>query len=293
MPNCVPVILSAMSDMSVEPSHNPQPDSVCANTAAGAPTEAGDSALPAGSAAATAGGAVPVDDQGGLVDGQGGLAPLTPAFPEVPADAWPQLQAWAAYLREWNEKINLVSRKDIDRLESKHLAHCLVVTRVLKLMHGARVIDVGTGGGFPGLPMAICYPQAQFLLVDSVGKKLKAVEDIADRLGLKNVEVRHARAETLKREFDFITGRAVSNLPQFVSWVRQLGRRGAKNSLENGLLYWKGGEYEEEIRQLRLTPRNVWPISDFLPGEEFEGKYLLHFLAQDLPATRRFTQELA
>lgn len=216
------------------------------------------------------------------------LSPSATSFPEVPADAWPQLQAWAAYLREWNEKINLVSRKDIDRLESKHLAHCLVITHVLKLMNGARVVDVGTGGGFPGLPMAICYPQAQFLLVDSVGKKLKAVEDIAQRLGLKNVEVRHARAETLKREFDFITGRAVSNLPQFVSWVRQLGRKGAKNSLENGLLYWKGGEYEEEIRQLRLTPRHVWPISDFLPGEEFKGKYLLHFLAQDLPATKRF-----
>lgn len=219
------------------------------------------------------------------------LAPGPEVFPQVPAEAWEQLTAWAAYMREWNEKINLVSRKDIERLESKHLAHCLVITQVLKLMSGARVIDVGTGGGLPGLPMAICYPQAQFLLVDSVGKKLKAVEDIAQRLGLKNVEVRHTRAEAIKREFDFITGRAVSNLPEFVSWVRQLGRKGSKNSLENGLLYWKGGEYAEEVKALRLTPRNVWPISDFLPGKEFEGKYLLHFLAQDLPATRRFTMQ--
>lgn len=216
------------------------------------------------------------------------LSPNAELFPAVPADAWPQLEAWAAYLREWNEKINLVSRKDIERLESKHLAHCLIITRVLKLMNGARVIDVGTGGGFPGLPMAICYPQANFLLVDSVGKKLKAVEDIVARLNLKNVEVRHTRVEEIKREFDFITGRAVSNLPQFVSWVRHLGRKGHKNSIENGLLYWKGGEYEEELKQLRLTPRHVWKVSDFLPGAEFEGKYLLHFLSQDLPATKRF-----
>lgn len=208
-------------------------------------------------------------------------------FPEIPPDTWAKLEAWAGLMREWNEKINLISRKDIERLEEKHLAHCLVITRVLKLMAGARVIDVGTGGGLPGLVMAICYPQAHCTLVDSVGKKIKVCEDIARQLELDNVEVRHQRAEEIHREFDFITGRAVKELPQFVSWVRQLGRRGKKHSLENGLLYWKGGEYEQEVAALRIKPRHVWPINDFLPGEEFAGKYLLHFLAQDLPNAKR------
>jgi len=208
-------------------------------------------------------------------------------FPNLPAETWTQLEAWAGLMREWNAKINLVSRKDIERLEEKHLAHCLIVTRVLKLMGGARVIDVGTGGGLPGLVMAICYPQAHFTLVDSVGKKIKVCEDIAKQLKLENVEVRHCRAEEINREFDFITGRAVKELPLFVNWVRKLGRRGQKHSLENGLLYWKGGEYKEEVAKLKIQPQHVWPVSEFLPSEEFVGKYLLHFRAQDLPRAKK------
>ena len=107
-------------------------------------------------------------------------------------------------------------------------------------MHGARLMDVGTGGGFPGLIMAICYPQARFTLVDSVGKKIAVVADIAERLGLPNVEVRHGRAELVKKEYDFITGRAVKNLPEFFSWIRGNLRRGQRNSIPNGVLYWKG-----------------------------------------------------
>ncbi|WP_269537745.1 16S rRNA (guanine(527)-N(7))-methyltransferase RsmG [Cerasicoccus fimbriatus] len=210
-------------------------------------------------------------------------------FPDLTDETWSRLTEWAALMRDWNAKINLVSRKDIERLEEKHLAHCLVVTRVLKLMGGARVIDVGTGGGLPGLVMAICYPQAHFTLVDSVGKKIMVVEDIAKQLGLENVEVRNCRAEAIKREFDFITGRAVKELPQFCGWIKKLGRRGKKHSLENGLVYWKGGEYADEVAKLKIKPRHVWPISDFLPGEEFEGKYLLHFLAQDLQNAKTIT----
>jgi len=210
-------------------------------------------------------------------------------FPDLDPAVWPRLEAWAALMRDWNAKINLVSRQDIERLEEKHLAHCLVVTRVLKLMAGARVLDAGTGGGLPGLPMAICYPQAHFTLVDSVGKKVKVVEDIARQLKLENVETRHGRVESLNREFDFITGRAVKELPLFVSWIRQLGRRGRKHSLENGLLYWKGGEYAEEVAAMKIQPRHAWPINDFLPGDAFAGKYLLHFLAQDLPRAAKPT----
>jgi len=211
---------------------------------------------------------------------------LRPFFPELDDTTWERLAQWAALMREWNAKINLVSRKDIERLEEKHLAHCLVVTRVLKLMHGARVIDVGTGGGLPGLPMAICYPHAQFTLVDSVGKKVTAVEDIARQLKLDNVDTRHCRVETINREFDFVTGRAVKELPLFVSWVRNLARKGHKHSLENGLLYWKGGEYEREVQAMKIAPHRTWPVTQFLPDEGFSGKYLLHFLASDLPRAK-------
>lgn len=212
---------------------------------------------------------------------------LKTLFPEVIPDAWPRLEAWAALTREWNTKINLISRKDIDNLESKHLAHCLVVTRFLKLMHGTRVLDVGTGGGLPGLPMVICYPQAKFLLIDSVGKKIKVVQDIVEKLELKNVDVRHGRVETLNREFDFVTGRAVTALPEFVSWVKHLVRRGAKNSIENGILYWKGGDLEPELQALGLRPRHIYLIQDYLTDPWFEGKYILHLLAQDLKHAKR------
>ncbi len=168
------------------------------------------------------------------------LEELKPRLPAVPEAAWEKLAQWAELMREWNERVNLVSRKDIDQLERHHLAPCLAITGELKLMNGARVIDVGTGGGLPGLPMAICYPQARFTLVDSVGKKIRVVEDITKRLNLKNVEVRNCRVETLKSPFDFVTGRAVADLTAFINWVRPLCRKGKAHSLPNGLLYWRG-----------------------------------------------------
>ena len=154
---------------------------------------------------------------------------LRKRFPEIEKGTWVVLAEWAVLLREWNDKVNLVSRKDIEHLEERHLAHCLAITPHLKLMQGARLMDVGTGGGFPGLVMAICYPQARFTLVDSVGKKIAVVADIAERLGLGNVEVRHGRAEAVKKEFGFITGRAVKNLPEVFSWIRGNLRRGQRN----------------------------------------------------------------
>jgi 16S rRNA (guanine527-N7)-methyltransferase len=163
-------------------------------------------------------------------------------FPQVEETAWPVLEAWAVLLREWNAKINLISRKDIEYLEARHLSHCLAITNHLKLMSGARIMDVGTGGGFPGIIMAICYPQANFTLIDSIGKKITVVQDLVDRLGLKNVEARQCRAEDVKKQFDFVTGRAVKNLPEYFSWIKKNVRRGERNSIPNGVLYWKGGE---------------------------------------------------
>ncbi len=193
---------------------------------------------------------------------------------------------WAVLVREWNEKINLISRKDIEHLESRHLAPCLAITNHLQLMQGARVMDVGTGGGFPGLIMAICYPQAQFTLVDSIGKKVAVVQDIAERLGLRNVVARQARAESIQREFDFITGRAVKNLPEYFSWIKGNLRRGQRNSLPNGVLYWKGGDLAAEYAAVGIEPRRTIDLEAELKDPYFAEKYILHFDARDVPRAR-------
>ena len=205
---------------------------------------------------------------------------LSARFPDVDAAAWPVLGAWAAALREWNARVNLVSRKDIAHLETRHLAPCLAITRHLRLMRGARVLDAGTGGGLPGLPMAICYPQAHFTLLDSTRKKVDAVAAMAAELGLKNVATRVGRAEAFHREFDFVTGRAVKSLPVFLGWVRDNVRRGARNSLPNGVLYWKGGDFEAELAAAGIRPRAVFE-ADAEDGAG--GKRILHFDARDLP----------
>lgn len=209
-------------------------------------------------------------------------------FPELNEQAWPVLEAWAVLIREWNEKINLISRKDIEHLEARHLSHCLAITNHLKLMDGARVMDVGTGGGFPGLIMAICYPQAHFTLVDSIGKKIGVVKEIAEQLKLQNVEALHCRADTIKKEFDFITGRAVKNLPEYFSWIRGKVRRGERHSLPNGVLYWKGGAMKVEIEALGIRPRKTIRLERMLEDPFFEEKYILHFDARDMPRVKRF-----
>ena len=150
-------------------------------------------------------------------------------FPDLTEQTW---QAWsntANCLRDWNSKINLVSRKDMDRLEIKHLAHCLTITKFLRLMPKTHVLDVGTGGGLPGIPMAICYPQAKFTLMDSIAKKVMVVEDMASKLGLSNVSVRRgtSRRTTQKKTYDFVLGRAVTALPVFFGWVRDKVAKGS------------------------------------------------------------------
>ena len=213
-------------------------------------------------------------------------ASLQAQFPHVDAAAWPVLVDWAARMREWNCKINLISRKDIEHLEARHLAHCLAITNHLKLMQGARVLDVGTGGGFPGLLMAITYPQAQFTLIDSIGKKIAVVQDLIAQLGLRNVEARQCRAEALHKQFDFVTGRAVKNLPEFFSWIQDNLRRGQRNSLPNGVLYWKGGALREELAALGIEPRRRIELAVELQDPYFEEKAILHFDARDVPRAR-------
>ena len=213
-------------------------------------------------------------------------------FPQIEEAAWLLLETWAAYLREWNTKINLISRKDIEYLEARHLSHCLSITNHLKLMSGTRIMDVGTGGGFPGIIMAICYPQAHFTLIDSIGKKITVVQDLVDKLELKNVEARQCRAEEVKKKFDFITGRAVKNLPEYFSWIKDNVRRGERNSIPNGVLYWKGGELDDELAALGLRPRKTISLGETFSDPYFEQKYILHFDARDVPRARKPKQEV-
>jgi 16S rRNA (guanine527-N7)-methyltransferase len=215
------------------------------------------------------------------------MDPMKKKFPNVSDEAWTTLKEWAGLLREWNQKINLISRKDIDHLEERHLAHCLAITNHLKLMNGARVMDVGTGGGFPGIIMAICYPQAHFTLIDSIGKKITVVQDLIEQLGLKNTEARQCRAEQVKKQFDFITGRAVKNLPAYFSWIEGNLRRGERNSLPNGVLYWKGGALNVELEALGIRPRKTIALEEGFSDPYFEQKYILHFDARDVPRARR------
>ena len=214
-----------------------------------------------------------------MSDSQDPWGTLSNWFPDLEEDKWVRLQEYCELLREWNAKINLVSRKDTDRLETKHLAHCLTITQFLRLMPKARLLDVGTGGGLPGIPLAICYPQAHFTLIDSIGKKVMVVEDMIQKLGLKNIEVRRGRVEELprKRRYDFVIGRAVTALPTFFGWVSNKISKGSKHSPSNGILYLKGGDYTEELKTSGLHPAKIWNLDELLPEAELGEKYLIHF----------------
>ena len=200
-------------------------------------------------------------------------------FPDLEEETWAKLEVYTSLLREWNAKINLVSRKDTDRLEIKHLAHCLTITKFLRLMPKARLLDVGTGGGLPGIPLAICYPQARFTLMDSIGKKVMVVEDMVQRLDLQNVEIIRGRVEELpkKKSYDFVIGRAVTALPTFFGWVQNKIAKGAKHSPANGILYLKGGDYTEELNSSGLHPAKIWNLDELLPEAELGEKFLIHF----------------
>ncbi|MCC5834721.1 MAG: 16S rRNA (guanine(527)-N(7))-methyltransferase RsmG [Opitutales bacterium] len=197
-------------------------------------------------------------------------------FPEISEEQWERLDAFCAYFREWNERMNLVSRKDIDQFERHHLAHALALTKFYKFRDRCRVLDVGSGGGLPGLPLAICFPRVQFYLCDSIQKKMKAVADMIERLGLKNAEAVCKRAETLESKWDYVTGRAVTALPRFIGWTRKNIRGGGPEDFPHGILYWKGSLYKEELESLKLEPHRVMDIHDEIADSYFEEKYIIH-----------------
>lgn len=179
--------------------------------------------------------------------------------------------------KEWNEKINVISRKDIDSLYEKHILHSLAIAAWFDFPPGVNIIDIGTGGGFPGIPLAIFFPGTNFLLVDSIGKKIMVVQDIAEKIGLKNVETRHSRAEDVRdRKFDFAVSRAVAPLKELWKWAKPLLTNERKlKDFKNGLICLKGGDLAREIADSRLRP-HVRDIQSIFPEPEFEQKYILY-----------------
>lgn len=206
---------------------------------------------------------------------------LKTCFPDLSDETLAKLREYAALLRDWNGKINLISRKDVENFEAHHLLHALAPLKVLQFADGARVLDVGTGGGLPGIPLAICFPKAQFFLLDSIEKKVKALRDMVEKLGLKNVQVVHKRAEELESKFDFILGRAVAPLPDFVGWIGKNLRTGAQGGLSCGILYFKGTLYREELAALSIEPLKVWDLREVLGEEYYADKFLVHIATAD------------
>lgn len=197
-------------------------------------------------------------------------------FPELSPGQLERLERLEAAFRDWNAKLNLVSRKDMDAFVLHHLIHSLAVLKFVKFADRIRVLDVGTGGGLPGLPLAICTPRVQFHLCDSISKKAKAVEAIVAAVGVKNVAVVNKRAEQLESSWNFVLGRAVTSLPRFLQWVRKNIRSGGDAALPNGVLYWKGSLWEEELAGIGLSPFAVHSIYEQIPDPYFEGKFIVH-----------------
>ena len=168
----------------------------------------------------------------------------------------------------------MISRKDIAALYKRHVLHSLGIAKVQPFNPGARILDVGTGGGFPGIPLAILFPEAEFYLVDSIGKKIKVVEEVSAALGLKNVKAAHIRAEKVKGEFDFIVSRAVTTMPDFVKWVRKKVAKKQQHTLKNGILYLKGGDLTEELSL--YSSASLYELSAFFDEDFFETKKVVH-----------------
>jgi 16S rRNA (guanine527-N7)-methyltransferase len=195
-------------------------------------------------------------------------------FPELTEVQISQFQQLETLYQDWNSKINVISRKDIDQLYVKHVLHSLAIAKIQKFEPGTYVLDVGTGGGFPGIPLAILFPETRFYLIDVILKKINVVKSVAEALELKNVKAEQMRAENVKGDFDFIVSRAVTNMPDFVSWIKDKVKKQQKHELKNGILYLKGGDLREELAS--FPNATEYNISDFFEDDFFETKKVVH-----------------
>ena len=196
-------------------------------------------------------------------------------FPELTERQREQFAALLPLYEEWNAQINVISRKDMDHFYEHHVLHSLAIAKVMPFAPMSEVLDVGTGGGFPGVPLAIMFPDARFTLIDSIGKKIKVVSDVIERVGLTNTKAMQIRAEELNGEYDFVVSRAVTTLGEFVPWVKKKISKSQYNKLHNGILYLKGGDLKNELFPFRHKVK-TWDISEFYEEEFFETKKVIY-----------------
>lgn len=196
-------------------------------------------------------------------------------FPDLTERQKEQFAAMPALYEDWNAKINVISRKDMEHFVEHHLLHSLAIAKVMPFKSMAEVLDVGTGGGFPGIPLAVMFPSANFYLVDSIGKKIKVVHDVAQQLDLQNVRAEQIRAEQVKGDFDFVVSRAVTDLSEFTKWVRGKVSECHFHNLRNGILYLKGGDLAQELAPFGKKVR-TWNIADYFEEEFFETKKVIY-----------------
>lgn len=195
-------------------------------------------------------------------------------FPDLSENQIEQFKKLEELYKDWNLKINVVSRKDIDELYLRHVLHSLAIAKLIEFNSGTKLLDVGTGGGFPGIPLAILFPECSFHLVDSIAKKLKVVDEVVEGLGLTNVKTTHSRVEAINDTYDFIISRAVAAMPTFVHWVKGKIAKKQNHDLKNGILYLKGGDLTEELKTYKTA--TIYSLSDYYTEEFFETKKLVH-----------------
>ena len=197
-------------------------------------------------------------------------------FPKLSHQQLEKLEMLKPFYEEWNAAINVISRKDMDQFYERHVLHSMAIAKVVRFKKGTSILDVGTGGGFPGIPLAIMFPKASFHLIDSIGKKIKVVQNAIGYLGLKNTKAEQIRVEQIHKSYDFVVSRAVTALPKFNQWASyKVRRKNGFNDIPNGILYLKGGDFEDELKEVN-RPNKVYPISDFYEEEFFETKFVLH-----------------
>lgn len=197
-------------------------------------------------------------------------------FPELTDSQKQQFTQLGELYNYWNKQINVISRKDMDNFYLHHVLHSLSIAKVIEFKDHTEIMDAGTGGGFPGIPLAILFPEAKFYLVDSIGKKIKVVNEVVQSLGLKNVKAEQKRVEQVNRTFDFIISRAVTSLPDFLHWTSYKFHNKSFNQIQNGILYLKGGEIQKELNELRKVRKKIYNISVYFEEDYFETKKLVH-----------------
>jgi 16S rRNA (guanine527-N7)-methyltransferase len=195
-------------------------------------------------------------------------------FPNLTAIQLKQFEALQGLYEDWNSKINVISRKDIEALYLRHVLHSLSIAKLIQFQAGSKILDIGTGGGFPGLPLAILFPDVTFHLVDSINKKLKVVNGVAESLGLENIYTTHSRAELIKGQYDFIVSRAVTTMPDFVGWVKNRVAKKSVHPIKNGILYLKGGDLTEELKI--YSKATLYNLNAFFEEDFFETKKIVH-----------------